>query len=137
MKRLLWALFFLPSLSLALNCGNLGIAIKNITSDSCTLIGQNFLNGNLDVGSIPTQIASNTTSQMFYIKQDNNGSQLALIYNCGNRKVRFGSFQGYSTYYAQPIEGYVNYWNGLTAKPTPHYGSCWIGRPGQIIWEIS
>lgn len=138
MKKLMLLinLFVMSTTTFALGCGNLGIKIINATNKECVLKSKGIYYGLPDRGYIPSSIPSGTTSDEFFMRQDDTGIGIQLGYQCGDKKVKFYSYQEYCGWYAGDVGGIVDVWNELDAMATPVFGSWLASTPGRITWLI-
>lgn len=88
------------------NCGQFHILISNHTSDTCTLVAQTVIHGQLESGvSIPTVIEAKTDAKAFVMSQLGYGPDLLLTYQCGEgKKITFESQQDACYYKAGEIK---------------------------------
>lgn len=138
MKRLLilTGLLAASPLGLALNCGNLGITIVNNTPFDCQLRNKTVFYGVFDQGTAPLNIASGTTSNPFFMYQDAIGVGVQLGYQCGDKRIKFYSYQERCIFSAGEVGGTPDLWNELTLLKTHKMGSYWSSSPGHITWQI-
>ena len=122
--------------SFALNCGNLGIKISNTSNQECVIRNKSLFYGFLDKGVVPSSIPSGTTSDTFYMLQDSVGVGIQLAYQCGDKMVKFYSYQEYCLMSAGEVGGVADIWNDLAMNHRETWGSFWFGTPGQITWQI-
>lgn len=120
----------------SLNCTNLGVRITNTTPYACELKGKSIFYGALAENQIPTTIQSGTATQEFFMKQDDIGIGFTLNYTCGNKNIKFYSYQDYCGIAAGEVGGYPETWNELTMQHMDRMGSYWSGLPGLISWTI-
>ena len=120
----------------ALNCGNLGIKIINNTNQDCQLKNKIISYGMLDQGTPPLNIPKGSESDLFFMYQDNVGVGVQLNYQCGDKRVKFYSYQEYCLIRAGDVGGSWDVWNDLALVNHPKMGSYWSSLPGQITWEI-
>ena len=138
MKRLLACTGLLAAspLIFALNCQNLGITIVNNTHQDCQLRNKTVFYGFFDQGTVPLNIARGATSDVFFMKQDAIGTGVQLGYQCGDKRIKFYSYQEHCFLSAGTVGGAPDVWNELDLVAYAKNGSYWGSLPGQITWNI-
>lgn len=139
MKKLVLTigLLMVSATSFALGCGNLGVKVINATNQECVLRSKNVFYGLPAAGMIPSTIAPGTTSEEFFMQQDYTGVGIQLGYQCGDKRVKFYSAQGYCGFVAGEVVGYIDAWNELSATVASiEEGSYWASTPGRITWLL-
>lgn len=120
----------------ALDCGNLGIRITNMSTQNCTLKHVNLSNG-LFLSPAPLNLPSGATSPIFYLQQNEFGISVELDYRCDdNNMVVINSSQTYCAIMAGYVDGWAYNGNDLVTEHQEFTGSYWNATPGQINWTI-
>ncbi len=139
MNKILMLGLLLISTVLHAGCEDLEIKIINHSSHNCVFKNKIIFFGTLPTSSIPSIIPAREASPIFFASQDDTGAGVLLTYNCDNEIVQFYSYQDYSNFFsgAGIIGGTPQVTSTLSLEYTTQMGSCFAGRPGQIVWQIS